>query len=227
MRLDHGPHGNCLPRCELQSPEKADRDQSGQQSILDGRSGLVVTYKAGRFLELAHCGSLDPCPGLSKALPVICGKDPKEGFQEGFELNDKPTALLVVAALIRDAQGRILLQQRPEGKHHAGLWEFPGGKVEAHETPGESLVRELEEELGLVLDGDSLIPAAFAEGAVDERGRAIVILLYSVAEWSGEAEAREGGAFAWVKPHLVDAYPMPPLDVDLVSRLAEGNLLAG
>lgn len=135
----------------------------------------------------------------------------------------KSTVLLVVAALIRDAQGRILLQQRPEGKHHAGLWEFPGGKVEAHETPGESLVRELEEELGLILDGDTLTPAGFAEGMVDAQGRAIVILLYNVGVWSGEAVAREGGAFSWVEPHLVDSYPMPPLDVDLVSCLA-GNM---
>lgn len=142
-------------------------------------------------------------------------------------MKDKPTVLLVVAALIRDAHGKVLLQQRPEGKHHAGLWEFPGGKVEAHETPGESLVRELEEELGLVLDGDSLMPAAFADSGLDAQGRAIVILLYSVGLWRGEAESREGGAFAWVEPHLVDTYPMPPLDIDLVSRLAADNFLDG
>ena len=136
------------------------------------------------------------------------------------------TVLLVVAALIRDALGRVLLQQRPEGKHHAGLWEFPGGKVEAAETPGESLVRELDEELGLILDGTTLIPAAFAEGAAEAQGRTIVILLYNVGAWHGEAVAREGGAFAWVEPHLVDSYPMPPLDVDLVSRLAADNFLA-
>lgn len=131
------------------------------------------------------------------------------------------TALLVVAAMIRDGAGRILLQQRPPGKAHAGLWEFPGGKVEPGETPPESLVRELEEELGLALDGDSLIPITFAERMPEPDGRAIVILLYSVGRWQGQPEAREGGAFEWAEPERLGTYPMPPLDIDLLSRLRE------
>ena len=135
--------------------------------------------------------------------------------------------LLVVAAMIRDRAGRVLLQQRPPGKAHAGLWEFPGGKVEPGESPRESLVRELEEELGLTLEGETLAPVGFAESEGLSGGangdRAILILLYEVAAWQGEPEAREGGAFAWVEPAAFGEYPMPPLDIDLVSRLTVKN----
>ncbi|MDD3798743.1 MAG: (deoxy)nucleoside triphosphate pyrophosphohydrolase [Novosphingobium sp.] len=127
--------------------------------------------------------------------------------------------MLVVAAVIRDGEGRVLLQQRPPGKAHAGLWEFPGGKVEPHEMACESLVREIEEELGLQLSPESLAPVGFAESAPEGGGRAIVILLYSAGSWQGFPEAREGGAFAWVAPEEIGGLPMPPLDVDLLSRL--------
>ena len=135
--------------------------------------------------------------------------------------------LTVSCAVLLNADNHVLVTDRPAGKDMAGLWEFPGGKVEAHETPGESLVRELEEELGLFLDPHSLTPLAFAESEIDAQGRAIVILLYSVGVWSGEAESREGGAFAWVRPDVVSTYPMPPLDIDLLSRLAADNFLEG
>ena len=140
--------------------------------------------------------------------------------------------LLVVAAMIRDRAGRVLLQQRPPGKAHAGLWEFPGGKVEPGESPRESLVRELKEELGLALEAESLTPAGFAEsdgaesnetGGSANGGRAILILLYEAGAWHGEPEAREGGSFAWVEPAAFGEYPMPPLDIDLVSCLAVKN----
>lgn len=130
-----------------------------------------------------------------------------------------PTVMLVVAAMIRDGAGRILMQQRPDGKAHAGLWEFPGGKVEPHENPKDSLVREIEEELGLHLLAADLEPVAFAESAGNPGERAIVILLYSVRWWRGEPEAREGGDLAWIEPSEINHLPMPPLDVELVERL--------
>jgi 8-oxo-dGTP diphosphatase len=136
-----------------------------------------------------------------------------------MELENRPTVMLVVAALICDGSGRVLLQQRPVGKAHAGLWEFPGGKVEPAELPRESLVREIEEELGLTIQADTLHPVAFAETPQFVGTRPIVILLYKVAAWSGTPEAREGGAFAWVEPTEIAGFPMPPLDIDLLSRI--------
>ena len=132
-------------------------------------------------------------------------------------------AIWVVAALIRDEHGRVLLQQRPPGKAHGGLWEFPGGKVEPGELPKASLVREIDEELGLTLTQGSLEPVAFAEGAADAAGRAVVLLLYAVGQWQGVPDAREGGAFAWVEPAALQAYPMPPLDIELLSRMPWKN----
>ena len=136
-----------------------------------------------------------------------------------MELENYPTVVLVVAALICDGRGRVLLQQRPAGKAHAGLWEFPGGKVEPAELPCESLIRELEEELGLAVQTEALVPIAFAETPRAAGTRSIVILLYKVAAWSGIPEAREGGAFSWVEPSEITGFPMPPLDIDLLSRI--------
>ncbi|WP_235829423.1 (deoxy)nucleoside triphosphate pyrophosphohydrolase [Croceicoccus estronivorus] len=121
--------------------------------------------------------------------------------------------------MIIDDQNRMLLQQRPEGKAHAGLWEFPGGKVEAGEIPGDSLIREIEEELGIDLSEKALHPIGFAESAWEDGQAAIVILLYRVDSWEGHPEPREGGALGWFTPEEAEALPMPPLDIDLFSRL--------
>jgi len=127
--------------------------------------------------------------------------------------------IAVVAGALRRADGRWLMHQRPPGKHHAGLWEFPGGKVEPDEIPSPSLVRELHEELGICCDPASFTPAGFAETAIPEAGRQIVILLYTVTGWHGEPAALEGGAVGWFTPEQALALPMPPLDVVLAGQL--------
>lgn len=127
--------------------------------------------------------------------------------------------MIVVAGALSCQHGRWLMHRRPEGKHHAGLWEFPGGKVEAHEMPSESLVRELREELGITCAADDCTPVAFAESAVAEGANAIVILLYSLTSWIGEPQALEGGAVGWFTPAEVLALNKPPLDVELAARL--------
>ena len=127
--------------------------------------------------------------------------------------------IAVVAGALRRADGHWLMHQRPAGKHHAGLWEFPGGKVEPDEIPSQSLVRELREELGICCDPASFTPAGFAETAVPEAGRPIVILLYTVTGWHGEPAALEGGAVGWFTPEQALALPMPPLDVMLAGQL--------
>jgi 8-oxo-dGTP diphosphatase len=127
--------------------------------------------------------------------------------------------IAVVAGALRRADGRWLMHRRPEGKHHAGLWEFPGGKVEDHEMPSESLIRELTEELGVSCRKDELLPCGFAESLGDGGGTALVILLYTVAAWDGEPQALEGGAVGWFTPAEVLALAKPPLDIQLAERL--------
>ena len=125
--------------------------------------------------------------------------------------------LLVVAVALVDADGRVLLQQRPPGKAMAGLWEFPGGKVEPGETPEAALVRELEEELGIRTHTSCLAPAAFASEGLG--GRHLLLLLYVCRKWQGVPEAREATALQWVRPVQMYGLDMPPADLPLIGLL--------
>ncbi len=131
--------------------------------------------------------------------------------------------LLVVAVAFVDAEGRVLIQQRPPGKPMAGLWEFPGDKVEPGEVPEVALVRELAEELGVVAAVGSLVPAAFASEPLGDRH--LLLLLYVARHWTGTPEPRHASALRWVRPAEMRRLPMPPADVPLVDaleRLLEG-----
>lgn len=111
------------------------------------------------------------------------------------------------------------MHKRPEEKHHGGLWEFPGGKVEDFEIPVESLVRELREEIGISFRPLDCRPIAFAEERAVERQIPLVILLYRIARWEGEPEALEGGEVGWFSPREIAALDKPPLDIELAERL--------
>jgi 8-oxo-dGTP diphosphatase len=126
--------------------------------------------------------------------------------------------LSVVCAALVDRAGRVLLAERPRGKSMAGLWEFPGGKLQPGETPEAALARELAEELGIAVAPDALEPVAFASHAYEEFH--VVLLLYLVRRWEHEPCAREGQALAWVAPHDFASYAMPPADAPLVAALA-------
>ena len=130
----------------------------------------------------------------------------------------KPIILVAAVALI-DTDGRVLLAQRPEGKSLAGLWEFPGGKVEAGETPEHALVRELKEELGIDTWTSCLAPFTFASHTYDKFH--LLMPLYVCRKWQGEPHGREGQALAWVRPQRMKDYPMPPADVPLVAMLRD------
>lgn len=130
---------------------------------------------------------------------------------------EKNPTLMVVAAALADAEGRVLLQQRAPGRPMAGLWEFPGGKVEPDERPEAALVRELREELGIEIDESHLVPAAFA--SADNAGRHMLLLLYLCREWEGEPQALDAAALKWLKPGEMMVGEMPPADVPLVAAL--------
>ena len=126
--------------------------------------------------------------------------------------------LIVVAAALVDAKGRVRLQQRAPGRAMAGLWEFPGGKVEEGERPETALARELREELGIAVDEDGLTPIAFA--SADNAGRPMLLLLYLCRAWRGEARALDAAALKWLRPEEMDGAEMPPADIPLIARLA-------
>jgi 8-oxo-dGTP diphosphatase len=143
---------------------------------------------------------------------------------EGARLDGKDSDtckdwLLVVAGALMTGDGRYLMHQRPEGKMYAGLWEFPGGKVEPSESPAQSLVRELHEELGITLHTDALTPALFAQQAAVDARPPVVLLLYAITQWEGVPQALKGGVVAWLTPAEIMQLPMPPLDRGLSSRL--------
>ena len=129
-----------------------------------------------------------------------------------------PIVLVAAVALI-DPDGRVLLAQRPEGKHLAGLWEFPGGKVHSGETPEAALIRELDEELGIDVVASCLAPFTFASHAYPEFH--LLMPLYVCRKWSGIVTARERQQLNWVRPAQLGEYPMPPADKPLVAMLRD------
>jgi len=130
----------------------------------------------------------------------------------------KPTVLVAAAALI-DVDGRVLICQRPEGKALAGLWEFPGGKVEPGETPEQCLIRELDEELGVKVAQACLAPFVFASHGYESFH--LLMPLYLLRRWEGLVTAREHAALKWVKPGQLADYPMPPADLPLIAWLRD------
>jgi 8-oxo-dGTP diphosphatase len=125
--------------------------------------------------------------------------------------------VLVAACALVDVQGRVLISKRPEGKPLAGLWEFPGGKVEPRETPEYALIRELEEELGVVIAPDDLFPLTFASHAYEALH--LLMPVYACRTWQGAVTALEGQELAWVSPDALSAYAMPPADEPLKETL--------
>ncbi len=127
--------------------------------------------------------------------------------------------LLVVAAALVDVDGRVLIAQRPAGKAMAGLWEFPGGKLQAGETPEAALIRELQEELSIDTRESCLAPFAFASHAYEDFQ--LLMPLYLCRVWKGDPHPRDGQALRWVRPARLSDYPMPPADAPLVALLRD------
>ncbi len=129
------------------------------------------------------------------------------------------TVVLVVACALVDVDGRVLIARRPEGKAMAGLWEFPGGKVEPDERPERALIRELREELGIDVTEACLAPLTFASHGYPDFH--LLMPLYVCRRWKGEIRPAEGQQMAWVKPNRLRDYPMPAADVPLIAHLVD------
>lgn len=132
-------------------------------------------------------------------------------------MEKNPTMLFVVAAALTNQAGEILLQKRAEGRQMAGLWEFPGGKVDVGESPESALVRELKEELGIDVEPQNLVPLTFASEPLEERN--LLLLLYRCHHWRGEPEALDATEIRWLRPSEMHDLQMPPADIPLVSAL--------
>jgi 8-oxo-dGTP diphosphatase len=131
-----------------------------------------------------------------------------------------PLPLLVIPAIaLVDTDGRILLAKRPDNKPMAGLWEFPGGKIEKDETPEQALMREIDEELGVNTLQSCLAPVSFASHTYDEFH--LLLLLYICRRWQGRPAPREGGELAWVNPLQLRRYEMPPANKEFISVLQD------
>lgn len=126
---------------------------------------------------------------------------------------------LVVACALVDADNRVLIAKRPSGRHMAGLWEFPGGKIEPGERPEDALIRELAEELGIDVTESCLAPLTFASHGYDDFH--LLMPLYVCRQWDGEVEAREGQELVWVRSNRLSGYDMPPADEPLKAMLRD------
>ncbi|PIB26541.1 NTP pyrophosphohydrolase [Amylibacter kogurei] len=127
--------------------------------------------------------------------------------------------VLVVAVALIDTDGRVLLAQRPEGKSMAGLWEFPGGKVEPGEKPEDALIRELKEELGIDTWASCLAPLTFASHSYDDFH--LLMPVFACRKWDGIVTPQEGQKLAWVKPNALKDYPMPAADIPLIAVMRD------
>ncbi|HZX87483.1 MAG TPA: 8-oxo-dGTP diphosphatase MutT [Reyranella sp.] len=133
-------------------------------------------------------------------------------------LGERPLVLVAAVALV-DVDGRVLIAQRPEGKSMAGLWEFPGGKVDPGETPEEALVRELSEELGIETATSCLAPIAFASHGYETFH--LLMPVFACRKWNGTPQPHEGQTLKWVAPMELARYPMPPADLPLIGLLRD------
>jgi 8-oxo-dGTP diphosphatase len=130
-----------------------------------------------------------------------------------------PPVVLVAACVLLDGDGKILITKRPQGRPLAGLWEFPGGKVEAGESPEHALIRELAEELGIDIAAKNLAPLTFASHSYPDFH--LLMPLFLCKRWQGEVTPHEGQELTWVKPVDLAAYAMPPADEPLKAQLPE------
>jgi 8-oxo-dGTP diphosphatase len=190
--------------------EDHEHDESQDEAVFDAaRPGARVCDTTQERYDAPYAERRYPHGTRSYQVSL---NDPSTS-QHGDTRDAMPT--IVVAAALFDADGHVLMQRRPAGKAHAGLWEFPGGKVEVGEAPAEALVRELREELGIVVGVASLRPIDFAAT------KHVILLLFACRCWQGDMIASAADELRWNVPAHLAELPMPPLDVALAQRMVE------
>jgi 8-oxo-dGTP diphosphatase len=197
-----------------------DIDRITASVIEDNEPSARVLLRAGFKQTGSGKGTFRARGGEHPVRVFTATRDDVFGTVEGDATPDQPRPLLLVAACaLIDADGRILLARRPEGKKMAGLWEFPGGKLDPGETPEAALIRELHEELGIEVQAACLAPFAFASHAYERFH--LLMPLFLCRRWKGNPTPRENQTLAWVRPHKLSEYKMPPADLPLVPLLRD------
>ena len=188
-------------------------DGTGRPSISEK---LAIKSRGHGVLD----APLEPVIGLAEGETRWRGMTPKMLRPPRLSLGRRKMKLtLVVACALVDVDKRVLIAQRPAGKPLAGLWEFPGGKVEPGERPEQTLIRELHEEIGITVSEACLAPLTFASHAYDDFH--LLMPLYICRRWEGSVIAREGQQLAWVRANKLRDYPMPPADIPLLPHLID------
>jgi 8-oxo-dGTP diphosphatase len=186
-------------------------------TVAADNAASVSVLRACGFMQTGKGSQAFQCrPGAK--LPVLHFALQRE-MPEAQDEPAAPSLLLVVACALIDGDGNILLARRPEGKKMAGLWEFPGGKMDPGELPEAALVRELKEELGIEVSAKNLAPFVFASHAYEKFH--LLMPVYLCRKWSGKPKPREGQALAWVAPDKLVEYPMPAADRPLIPMLRD------
>ena len=178
----------------------------------DNLGSARVLEKAGFVYDRVDTSLPGRCSDVEARIFVLKAED-------WFEREAAKPKLLVSAVALVDADGRVLVAKRPEGKPLAGLWEFPGGKVHDDETPEAALVRELQEELGIDISQSCLAPLTFASHAYEHFH--LIMPLYVCRTWAGQVTPCEGQELQWLKPNRLNTVPMPPADIPLVAMLMD------
>ena len=193
----------------------ADVDRVRAAAMPDNRASIRVQEKVGfRYVGV----KFQQAPARGGAIGVQVRALDRRRWQELKALPPPPVVLVAAVALV-DADGRVLIAQRPEGKSMAGLWEFPGGKVHEGETPEAALIRELKEELAIDVKEACLAPFTFASHRYETFH--LLMPLYVCRRWDGSVTPQEGQAVKWVKPAKLAEYPMPPADKPLVAMMRD------